>query len=251
MPIIYGNSPTGRPSKAKQRLTPEQIERDKLGMHAREALEAAKRKNEEATSSDDSNDGFVLTHKTCSVCHRLLPLDNFRRDKNQTLGRRSSCKVCERDSNAARWVAKQESNKYTDEIKTCLRCGHKLSLDMFGICVRQPGGRANVCHACASEAKEGMRICYVCGKELPQRKFSRGNVCRDCGLERRREFEALKLKELLADPNHEMHGTVFGYTCGCQCDKCKKANSVYRSELKARNKDRKAYYESKKENKND
>lgn len=35
MPIIYGNSPLGRPSKAKQRLTPEQIEHDKLGMNAR------------------------------------------------------------------------------------------------------------------------------------------------------------------------------------------------------------------------
>lgn len=45
--------------------------------------------------------------------------------------------------------------------------------------------------------------------------------------ERRKERREQLKAELLADPNHEKHGTGYAYNCGCRCEKCKQARSDY------------------------
>ena len=38
----------------------------------------------------------MITEKKCSKCHRILSIDNFRRDSGKSSGYRSQCKDCER-----------------------------------------------------------------------------------------------------------------------------------------------------------
>ena len=38
----------------------------------------------------------MITEKKCSKCHRVLPVENFRKDSGKSSGYRSQCKDCER-----------------------------------------------------------------------------------------------------------------------------------------------------------
>ena len=48
--------------------------------------------------------------------------------------------------------------------------------------------------------------------------------------------KAKALKELKANPNDHRHGTRYGYSCGCRCERCTTVNSQY---FNQRNKEKK------------
>lgn len=244
MPIIYGNTPTGRRSNATQRLTPAQIEHDKLGMNARH-VPANKPKVKDTTSNSET-EKLKLTHKLCLHCKKLLPLDNFRRDRTRGTGRKSICKTCESKAESDRRKAKRNPHaSASDKSKVCIKCGYELMLSVFINCPSQPDGRSNVCKFCADPVKSGNRVCVICGVELPKSKFKSKHLCKACFIKRQKETRYAKLQEMKADPNHELHGTAAGRNYGCDCEKCRKYNAAYLANRTRVKKEREAFYRAK------
>jgi hypothetical protein len=70
--------------------------------------------------------------KSCSLCKNDLPLDSFRKSQNGKYGRRSHCKMCEKD--------KLQEKTYTIGGKAfvvCAGCGSKISAGLYGL-MREP-----------------------------------------------------------------------------------------------------------------
>lgn len=40
-------------------------------------------------------------------------------------------------------------------------------------------------------------------------------------------------EEMAANPSHERHGTIYGYQCGCRCERCAGAMRAYHTARKA------------------
>lgn len=77
--------------------------------------------------------------------------------------------------------------------------------------------------------------CRVCGGIFPleqmekRKKASLGttNRCKKCASKSHKKWIDEKVKELDSDSNDKRHGTFYGYTIGCRCDRCKEANNEY------------------------
>lgn len=46
--------------------------------------------------------------------------------------------------------------------------------------------------------------------------------------EARRASRAYNLANMAGNPRHRLHGTLYGYRCGCRCDRCRSAMRMYR-----------------------
>ena len=60
-------------------------------------------------------------------------------------------------------------------------------------------------------------------------------------LDRKKEYNARRKEEMLADPNDPSHGKFVGYIYGCRCERCREANAEHsRSERRKKRERRRA-----------
>jgi 5-methylcytosine-specific restriction endonuclease McrA len=140
-------------------------------------------------------------HKWCSRCDRILPLEQFGRDRRLRQGKTSYCQDCRRE-------IKRNANHtpLMEGEKACTSCGKLLPLTKFYKDKRSLDGRRSACKDCTKKGyksrrryepiNEGSKTCRLCERELPITKFhvqgnnldGRSGICRDCAGIRNAEY---------------------------------------------------------------
>lgn len=84
--------------------------------------------------------------------------------------------------------------------------------------------------------------CNDCGeltllKDMQKRNnggYGTSNICKKCASKYQIEWRKKKVGELLDNEEDERHGTYYGYTLGCRCDRCRDALSRYTNDYRRR-----------------
>lgn len=93
---------------------------------------------------------LVPTHKTCSMCGRLLPLDEFHVGSSK-YGRKSACKECVNAANAAKRAARKRA---VPPSKRCPTCGRTLPASCFARDRSSEDWLSGECRECAKARRK-------------------------------------------------------------------------------------------------
>jgi len=158
------------------------------------------------------------SEKQCRQCHRVLPINNFRRNRGRKDGFDYLCNACYKKTMTtyiARWDKerkKKESdiNLFEAFEKTCTSCKQTLPLSMFYTKKHSKNGYTSACKDCirkqSNEYLQRMKsqlkiippekVCYSCKQLLPAAKFNRSLhtpdglyiYCKTCSNKKQREY---------------------------------------------------------------
>lgn len=86
--------------------------------------------------------------------------------------------------------------------------------------------------------------CRVCGElkpleEMKKRKsglYGTDSVCKKCSSRYHMEWRKSQTDGLVSNADDKRHGTSYGYSLGCRCDKCKEAERMHMREYRRRKK---------------
>lgn len=86
--------------------------------------------------------------------------------------------------------------------------------------------------------------CTVCCELVPLEKMQKkksgsygtSGICKKCASEYQKNWSRKNIKELEANENDKRHGTYYGYSMGCRCDRCKDALRNYMKDYRRRQK---------------
>lgn len=84
--------------------------------------------------------------------------------------------------------------------------------------------------------------CSVCGELVPLEKMKKkktgscgtAGICKKCASAYQRKWSTKNINDLESNDNDKRHGTYYGYSIGCRCDRCKDALKDYMKEYRRR-----------------
>jgi 5-methylcytosine-specific restriction endonuclease McrA len=148
--------------------------------------------------------------KVCTKCGERKALEEFRRDRQGRLGRRSECGACTRAQQFAKWIVKRDALRAERAAaraalaasaprKTCRLCQQEKPLTEFYRLAKSEDGHQAVCGPCfldrrrtqwgaapeekalrrAALAAKPAKYCARCGQEKPRDAFSKRTSCAD------------------------------------------------------------------------
>lgn len=86
--------------------------------------------------------------------------------------------------------------------------------------------------------------CRQCGKLKPleemkkrkDRKSGIDSICKKCFSAKMKETRKKLKAEMESNANDKRHGTSYGYSIGCRCEKCTEATKIHMREYRRRQK---------------
>lgn len=121
-----------------------------------------------------------ITHRTCTYCRRLLPLEAFGRNRSNRFGRTYVCGPCNSDYHKKRYAARKKAlvpiSDPENHYRVCPGCNQNLPLTGFRKDVSKRDGYTTKCRKCITAQRPGVvwlrqfkktHSCEVCGESTP------------------------------------------------------------------------------------
>jgi len=145
--------------------------------------------------------------RTCAKCGVFKDWEEFYTQKGGKFGKRSICKVCDREQNRS-YLAQSNNSRKTEGTKVCRKCGIEKDVSEFVTLRTSKDGLGSWCKQCSSEHSKA--------KNYP-RKTEGLKVCTKCGIE----------KDVQAFPSHKRNPDGL-------YDKCRECCKAYSKEVEER-----------------
>jgi hypothetical protein len=171
----------------------------------------------------------VLHEKTCSLCHRTLPISRFHSYRLYKDGYNAACIECEERRHKQymqKWTMERSDAEHAPVEKTCAACKRSLPLSQFHKNNRRKDGHHSLCRDCAIERENTYvqrwiserqdqgstdsfnlfpsfeKTCCVCHRTLPLMMFYTqtrakdgvNSSCKECDLKRAKIYRLENLK---------------------------------------------------------
>lgn len=158
------------------------------------------------------------SEKQCRQCHRILPINNFRKNRKRKEGFDHLCNACYKKNMSAyitRWDKERKQKEsgislFESFEKTCTSCKRTLPLSMFYTKKCSKGGYTSACKDCIKKKSNQYlervksqpkiipkeKVCNSCKQLLPAAAFSRSLhspdglflYCKKCSNKKHREY---------------------------------------------------------------